>query len=79
VAVFATTGEYVTGVVSATGNITGGNLIASGNLYYNGNMLVTRTMLVGVRVGNSVSLPLTTSGNITVLTRTGNVGIPSST
>ena len=30
VAVFATTGAFVTGVVSASGNITGGNLITSG-------------------------------------------------
>lgn len=32
VAVFATTGEYVTGVVSASGNVTGGNLLTSGSL-----------------------------------------------
>jgi len=30
VAVWATSGEYITGVISATGNITGGNLITSG-------------------------------------------------
>jgi fibronectin-binding autotransporter adhesin len=30
VAVFASTGEYVTGVISATGNITGGNVISGG-------------------------------------------------
>ena len=30
VAVFSTTGEYVTGVVSASGNITGGNVISGG-------------------------------------------------
>ena len=30
VAVFATTGEYVTGVISASGNITGGNVISNG-------------------------------------------------
>jgi hypothetical protein len=30
VAVFATTGEYVTGEISASGNVTGGNLITTG-------------------------------------------------
>ena len=30
VAVFATTGEYVTGVVSASGNVTGGNVLTAG-------------------------------------------------
>jgi hypothetical protein len=34
VAVFATTGEYVTGVISATGNITGGNVISGGVRVY---------------------------------------------
>ena len=33
VAVFATSGEYVTGVISANGNVTGGNLITAGNVY----------------------------------------------
>jgi hypothetical protein len=32
VAVFATTGEYVTGVVSATGNITGNNITATNTI-----------------------------------------------
>jgi len=31
VAVFATTGEYITGLISASGNITGGNIITSGS------------------------------------------------
>ena len=30
VAVFATTGEYITGVLSASGNVTGGNVLTSG-------------------------------------------------
>ena len=38
VAVFATTGEYVTGVVSATGNITGGNIL-TGGLSISGNVI----------------------------------------
>lgn len=38
VVVFATTGEYVTGVVSASGNITGGNLLTSGLSSVTGNI-----------------------------------------
>jgi hypothetical protein len=34
VAVFATTGEYVTGLISASGNITGGNVISGGARVY---------------------------------------------
>ena len=55
VAVFATTGEYVTGLISATGNITGGNLrtagqvsatsnVSGGNLTVaTGNIVLTQT------------------------------------
>ena len=35
VAIFATTGEYVTGLISATGNITGGNITTSGKILGN--------------------------------------------
>jgi hypothetical protein len=38
VAVFATTGEYVTGLISASGNITGGNLITAGLVSATGNI-----------------------------------------
>ena len=34
VAVYATTGEYITGLISATGNITGGNVISGGVRVY---------------------------------------------
>jgi hypothetical protein len=49
VAVFATTGQYVTGVLSASGNITGGNITTAG------------TVTTGVINGSSASL----SGNVT--------------
>ena len=39
VAVFATTGEYITGVISATGNITGGNLSVSTGTITGGNII----------------------------------------
>jgi filamentous hemagglutinin len=47
VATFATTGEYVTGAISATGNITGGNLsVTTGNIT-GGNILAGAANLVG--------------------------------
>ena len=45
VVVFATTGEYVTGVVSATGNITGSNLVAT-TAITNGNITITGANIV---------------------------------
>ena len=38
VVVFATTGEYVTGLISATANVTGGNLITAGLASVTGNV-----------------------------------------
>jgi len=38
VAVFATTGQFVTGLLSATGNVTGGNLNTAGNVSATGNI-----------------------------------------
>lgn len=38
VAVYATTGEYITGLISATGNIIGGNLNTAGQLSATGNV-----------------------------------------
>ena len=40
VVVWATTGEYVTGVISASGNITGGNISTSGLLAASNNLIV---------------------------------------
>lgn len=52
VAKYATTGEYVTGLVSVTGNVIGGNLVTSanvtsGNLNTTGNVIITRDASVG--------------------------------
>ena len=56
VAVFATTGEYITGVLSATGNITGGNVLTGG--------LVSAT--ANITGGNLLSGGLASvTGNIT--------------
>jgi hypothetical protein len=38
VVVFAATGEYITGVVSASGNVTGGNLLTAGLISATGNV-----------------------------------------
>jgi hypothetical protein len=38
IAVFSTTGEYVTGVISATGNISGGNLTTGAQVVATGNV-----------------------------------------
>jgi len=38
VAVFATTGEYVTGILSASGNVTGGNVLTGGIVSATGNV-----------------------------------------
>jgi hypothetical protein len=62
VAVFATTGEYVTGVVSATGNVTGGNLITAGLITATGT-ITSAANITGANLvtGGSVSA----TGNIT--------------
>lgn len=49
---YATTGEYITGLVSVTGNVIGGNLVTaanvtSGNLNTTGNIVITRDASVG--------------------------------
>jgi hypothetical protein len=38
VAVFATAGEYITGVLSASGNVTGGNILTAGLISATGNI-----------------------------------------
>lgn len=38
VAVFATTGQFITGLISATGNVTGANLNTAGNISASGNI-----------------------------------------
>ena len=53
VAVFATTGEYVTGVISANGNITGGNITTAGVITVNSGSAATAIVNgAGNAVGN---------------------------
>lgn len=64
---WATTGEYVTGVVSATGNVTGGNITTSGFVSAAGN--IAATGWVFGNTGGSFNGPV----NATSLSATGNV------
>ncbi len=68
VAVFATTGEYVTGVISATGNITGGNILTAGLI----SATSTITSAANITGGNvltgglvSATSTITSAANIT--------------
>jgi len=76
VAVFATTGEYITGLLSVSGNITSGNISTAGNV--NGANLVATTLsatanvvannVVATTIVNSASFTgtiISVSGNIT--------------
>ena len=68
VAVFATTGEYVTGVVSASGNVTGGNVLTGGIVSATAN-ITGGNVNTGGNVSGAWMLPTTgvsTGGNILV-------------
>jgi hypothetical protein len=71
VVVWATTGEYITGVVSAVGNITGGNVLTGGLVSAAGT--ITGTSYLGAVVsvtGNITGGNILTSG---IVSATGNV------
>jgi hypothetical protein len=72
VAVFASTGEYVTGVVSATGNITGGNVNTVGVVSASGNVIGGNINTAGVvsASGNVIGGNINTAGVVSV---TGNI------
>ena len=81
VAVFATTGEYITGVLSASGNVTGSNVLTAGYVSATGNItgsyvIGNGSQLTGLPAGYSNataasflaafgSNTISTSGNIT--------------
>ena len=64
VAVFATTGEYVTGVVSASGNITGSNLLSGGLISVAGNATFGN---LTVNTDAVITGNLTVNGNTTFI------------
>jgi len=71
VAVFATTGEYITGLLSASGNITGSNILTSGLISSTGT--VTGSSLLGSVASLSGNI---TGGNVLtggVVSATGNI------
>jgi hypothetical protein len=72
IAVFSTTGEYVTGVISATGNISGGNLTTGAQVVATGNVtggnLTTGAQVVAT--GNVTGGNLNTAGQVVA---TGNI------
>ena len=75
VAVFATTGEYVTGVVSASGNVTGGNVLTGGLISATGNLTagnVSATNIVGT-LTTAAQPNITSVGTLSALTVTANV------
>jgi|688.fasta_scaffold07971_4 hypothetical protein len=72
IAVFATTGEYVTGLVSATGNITGSNLLTAGLISATANVIGGNVITGGIisATGNATVGNLSTAG---LITATGNI------
>ena len=73
VAVFATTGEYITGVLSASGNVTGSNLVTSGLATVTGNITGGNLLTSGIisALGNIsgtnfIGLNSSLTGNITI-------------
>jgi hypothetical protein len=62
VTVFATTGEYVTGLLSVTGNVTGGNILSSGNISTSGNVVGGQVLANNALILNNT----TVSANYTV-------------
>jgi len=67
VAVFASTGEYVTGVVSASGNITGSNLLTGGLILATANITGGNVLTSGniSSTGNVTSGNISTAGQVT--------------
>jgi len=70
VAVFATTGEYITGLLSVSGNVTGGNVLTGGLISATANVTGGNILTAGIMssTGNA------THGNLTVSTGTVTVG-----
>jgi hypothetical protein len=72
VAVFATTGEYITGVLSASGNVTGSNIATAGLITATGNIQGGNLTTAGLitATGNITGGNLLTAG---LISATGNI------
>jgi len=93
VAVFATTGEYVTGVVSASGNIisagnvTGGNVLTGGLVSATANItggnILTAGQIISTQTGNSANgaaqIYLNGTGNNRIEFNTSGLAVPNDT
>jgi collagen type VII alpha len=82
VAVFATTGEYITGLLSVTGNISGGNLTTGGLISATGNIsggnLITSGLISStgnITGGNLIGVFANGNSNISIPAANGNVNI----
>jgi hypothetical protein len=65
VAVFSTLGEYVTGLISASGNATAGNVLTGGQVSAGGN-ITSSTNVNTPNVVGATGLVLSTSGNANI-------------
>jgi hypothetical protein len=70
VVVWATTGEYVTGIISATGNITGGNIVtaaavSAASVSASGNITGGNVNAAGLSLSSNVVSALVSAANIT--------------
>ena len=77
VAVYATTGEYVTGLISATGNITGGNILGGANVNATTHTGTTVSVTGNITGGNASIIGTTASTSKTTgaLTVAGGLGV----
>ena len=77
VAIFSTTGEYITGVLSVSGNVTGGNLFfGSGTVSGTGTVHANSISIVGNVTSGSISTGDIGAGNIInngIISATGNI------
>ena len=73
VVVFSTTGQFVSGVLSATGNITGGNLVTSGLINATGNITGDNVLTLGLisAFGNITGGNILGGANVNAITHTG--------
>ena len=76
VAVFASTGEYITGVLSASGNVTGGNVLTGGLISATGNITGGNLLTGGlISAGGNI----TSSTNVNTPNVVGATGLTIST
>lgn len=78
VATFATTGEYVTGLISATGNIMGGNVLTGGLISATGNVIGNNIISNNIN-GTTPNISLVATNFTWTFDNTGNLTLPGNT